>query len=62
MSSSSTSTDSTPNETCPAELPNFCAQRHWTIFWILIICSLSTVAGRVLTVQNHYAQGETPFF
>jgi hypothetical protein len=50
------------NETCPAELPNFCAQRHWSIFWILIICSVSMVAGRVLTVQNHNAKGDSPFF
>lgn len=50
------------NETCPAELPNFCAQRHWAIFWILILCSLSVVAGRVLTVQNFQARGESPFF
>ena len=52
----------TTNETCPAELPNFCAQRHWSIFWILIICSVSMVAGRVLTVQNHNAKGDSPFF
>ena len=51
-----------PNETCPAELPNFCAQRHWAIFWILIICSVSMVTGRVLTVKNHNAKGDSPFF
>lgn len=50
------------NETCPAELPNFCAQRHWSIFWILILCSLAVVTGRVMTVQNHAAQGDSPFF
>ena len=50
------------NETCPAELPNFCAQRHWAIFWVLILCSLSVVAGRVLTVQNFQARGDSPFF
>jgi hypothetical protein len=50
------------NETCPAELPNFCAQRHWSIFWIMIICSLTVVTGRVLTVVNHDAKGDSPFF
>ena len=50
------------DETCPAELPNFCAQRHWSIFWILIICSLVVVSGRVLTVKNHDAKGDSPFF
>jgi hypothetical protein len=49
-------------ETCPTELPNWCAQRHWAIFWILIICSVATVAGRVMVVQNHKAQADTPFF
>ena len=34
-------------EACPAELPNFCAQRHWAIFWLLIICSTVTLAGRL---------------
>lgn len=50
------------NETCPAELPNFCAQRHWSIFWILIVCSVAVVAGRAITVQNHSAKGDSPFF
>lgn len=50
------------NETCPAELPNFCAQRHWSIFWILILCSVAVVAGRAITVSNHSPDGESPFF
>ena len=49
------------NETCPAELPNFCAQRHWSIFWILILCSVTVVAGRAITVGNRVADG-SPFF
>ena len=49
-------------ETCPTELPNWCAQRHWAIFWLLIICSVATVAGRVMVVQNHRAKSDTPFF
>ena len=50
------------NETCPAELPNFCAQRHWSIFWILIVCSVSMVAGRVMTLKNEQSKGDSPFF
>jgi hypothetical protein len=49
-------------ETCPAELPNWCAQRHWSIFWILIVCSLALVTGRVLIVENHRSVDDTPFF
>ncbi len=49
-------------ETCPAELPNWCAQRHWAIFWILIICSLALVTGRTLIVENHRSSDDTPFF
>ena len=49
-------------EACPAELPNFCAQRHWAIFWLLIICSTVTLAGRVATVRNHDTRGESTFF
>jgi len=49
-------------EACPAELPNFCAQRHWAIFWLLIICSTVTLVGRIVTVQNDKARGESTFF
>jgi hypothetical protein len=49
-------------EACPAELPNFCAQRHWAIFWLLIICSTVTLVGRIATVRNHQARGESAFF
>ncbi len=49
-------------ETCPAELPNWCAQRHWSMFWILIVCSLALVAGRVVIVKSHRAKEDTPFF
>lgn len=52
----------TDPETCPAELPNWCAQRHWSIFWILIVCSLALVTGRTLIVENHRASDDTPFF
>lgn len=56
------STTPATNETCPAELPNWCAQRHWAIFWIIIVCSVASVAGRIITVQNHTAEGEPAFF
>lgn len=56
-----TTTTST-NETCPAELPNWCAQRHWAIFWIIIVCSVATVAGRIITVRNYSADGDPAFF
>ncbi len=49
-------------EACPAELPNFCASRHWAIFWLLIICSTVVVAGRIVTVRNHNTRGESTFF
>ena len=49
-------------EACPAELPNFCAQRHWAIFWLLIICSIVTLVGRIVTVRNHHTRGESTFF
>ncbi len=50
------------NEICPAELPNWCAQRHWSIFWILILCSLAMVAGRVLTLGDQLPANAKPFF
>ncbi len=49
-------------QACPTELPAFCQQRHWSIYWILIACSLAVVCGRIATVQNHLAKNETPFF
>ena len=56
------STTTSTNETCPAELPNWCAQRHWAIFWIIIVCSVATVAGRIVTIRNHSADGDPAFF
>jgi hypothetical protein len=49
-------------QACPTELPAFCQQRHWSIYWIFIACSLAVVCGRIMTVQNHQADCETPFF
>ncbi len=42
----------TPNTTCPAEISNFCAQRHWSIYWILIVCSVAAMAVRVANVGD----------
>ena len=50
----------TPNTTCPAEISNFCAQRHWSIYWILIVCSVAAMAVRVANVGDADT-GELPF-
>ncbi len=49
-------------QSCPTELPAFCQQRHWSIYWILIACALAVVGGRIATVKNHAEGNETPFF
>ncbi len=46
---------------CPTELPAFCQQRHWSIYWIIIACAILLVGSRVLTLQNYDATGETVF-
>lgn len=46
---------------CPTELPAFCQQRHWSIYWIFIACAMILVGGRVMTLQNFYAPGDTVF-
>jgi len=46
---------------CPTELPAFCQQRHWSIYWIFIACSLLMIGGRVMTMQNYRAEGDTVF-
>ena len=46
---------------CPTELPAFCQQRHWSIYWIFIACSLLMVGGRVMTMQNYNTEGDTVF-
>ncbi|MEM9941155.1 MAG: hypothetical protein AAF939_06160 [Planctomycetota bacterium] len=55
-------TENGKNDSCPAELPNYCANRHWSIFWILILCSTATLAGHLVTIKNHNARGESSFF
>ena len=49
----------TNNAACPAELTNTCAQRHWAIYWLLIVCSVATVGARTLTVNSW---DNSPFF
>lgn len=50
------------NETCPAELPNWCAQRHWGIFWILIVTSVAMAAARILMLIPDGGKNGLPFF
>lgn len=50
----------TAKPVCPAEISNFCAQRHWAIYWILIVCSVAGMAVRVAQVGDVKA-GELPF-
>ena len=50
----------TAKTVCPAEISNFCAQRHWAIYWILIVCSVAGMAVRVAQVGDVKA-GELPF-
>ena len=47
---------------CVSELPAFCQQRHWSIYWIFIVCSFALVCGKIATVQNYLSKKETPFF
>jgi hypothetical protein len=46
---------------CPTELPAFCQQRHWSIYWIIIACSVLMVSSRVMTLQNWNATGDSVF-
>ncbi|MCH2183252.1 MAG: hypothetical protein MK108_14730 [Mariniblastus sp.] len=50
----------TAKTVCPAEISNFCAQRHWAIYWILIVCSVAGMAVRVAQVGD-VETGELPF-
>lgn len=50
------------NDTCPAELPNWCAQRHSGIFWILIIASVAMVAANILSLGETTGRDGMPFF
>ena len=61
---SSASGDSS-NHAC--DLQELCRARHWSIYWLLIVCSVAMISGRVMTL-NHYADTrgtldvEAPFF
>ena len=52
----------TTDAACVSELPAFCQQRHWSIYWIFIVCSLAMVVGKIATVQNFRSSKETPYF
>ena len=41
------------------DLARLCAQRHWSIYWLLILTSLIFVAGRILTIGS--GDPTTPF-
>jgi hypothetical protein len=49
-------------ESCPAELPNWCAQRHWSIFWILIVASVALLGARILALGESTGRDGMPFF
>jgi hypothetical protein len=40
----------------------FCARRHWSVYWLLIVLALTPVAWRTATVINPATRGESPFF
>lgn len=48
-----------PESACPAEITNTCAQRHWAIYWILIVCSVAAMGARIVAVGS---DGDSPFF
>lgn len=52
----------TPDAACVSELPAFCQQRHWSIYWIFIVCSVAMVGGKIATVENFDSANKTAFF
>lgn len=52
----------TPDAACISELPAFCQQRHWSIYWIFIVCSVAMVCGKIATVENFNSSKKTTFF
>lgn len=54
--------DARSNESCPSQISEICKRRHWGMYWLIIFVSIATIGGRVATVQNHFAEGDTPFF
>ncbi len=49
-------------ETCPAELPNWCAQRHWAIFWILIVVATGLAVSRIVSLGDQARKETRPFY
>lgn len=49
-------------DSCPSQISALCKRRHWAMYWLIIFVSIATIGGRVGKVQNHFVDGETPFF
>lgn len=49
-------------ESCPSQISALCKRRHWAMYWLIIFVSIATIGGRVAKVQNHFVEGDTPFF
>ena len=47
--------------TQPCDLQQICSQRHWSIYWILIVASVAMLTARVLAL-NHGTPDDSPFF
>lgn len=49
------------------DLQQICTARHWSIYWLLIFCSVAMISGRVMTLNHHAAPHgvsnvDAPFF
>lgn len=55
-------TESTSDESCPSQISNLCKRRHWGMYWLIIFVCVGSLFGRIMTVQNHQSNGESPFF
>lgn len=62
MKSTPSSTKPLEEPGCQAETGLFCARKHWSVYWIIIVLTLVTLTARVMHVQNHKSRGDTPFF
>ncbi len=56
------STQPPANTSCPAESGLICARRHWSVYWLLIVLALASVAINILHVRNQATRGDSPFF
>ena len=46
---------------CGSDLASICCRRRWSVYWMLIVCSLGVMAARILTLGDA-SSGELPFF